>query len=180
MTARSVPVMPNFFAGQKLTGTLMNQVGTYGTFWANKPMFRMYQSVAQSIPNTTDTQITCDTSHYDTDSGRQGSTPYSYTIPAGMTGRWRFTWSVAMATNTVGSRDAYIKVNGSRITGPETAGVAANNDVTQADGTTVIPVNAGDVVSLWMWQNSGGALSTVASSNNVSVFEGELVSLANP
>lgn len=180
MSARTVPTMPSFLAGQKLTAALLNQVGTYAVFWADKPMFRMYQSVTQSIANTTDTQITCDVSHYDTDSGRQGSSPYSYTIPVGMTGRWRFNWAIAMAVNSAGSRDGYIKVNGNRVTGPEAAGAAANNDVTQAFGTTTIPVNAGDVISLWMWQNSGGALSTVASSNNVSVFEGELVSLANP
>lgn len=180
MTARALPVMPNFFAGQKLTGTLMNQVGTYGVFWADKPMFRMYQSIGQSIPNTVDTQVTCDTSHYDTDSGRQGTSPYNYVIPPGMNGRWRFTWAVSMVNNSVGARDAYIKVNGNRIAGPEAAGAAASNDVTQAFGMTTIPVSAGDVISLWIWQNSGGALSTVASSNNVTVFEGELVSLANP
>jgi len=180
MTARTVPTMPAFLAGQKLTAALLNQVGSYSTFWVNPPMFRIYQSVAQSIPNTTDTQITCDGLDYDTDSGHQGSTPYSYVIPSGMGGRWRFTWAVAMAINSTGSRAGYIKVNNLRIFAPETVGAAANNDVSQSFGTNTILVNAGDVISLWIWQNSGGALSTLATANNVSVLEGELVSLANP
>lgn len=180
MAARTVPTMPNFFSGQKLTGTLLNQVTTVSNFWANPPGFRIYQTVAQSVPNTTDTQITMDTVDYDTDGARLGTTPYNIVIPAGMTGRWQFTWSVACAVNATGSRDAYIRRNGARITGPVTTGAAANNDFTQSVGSTTIYAMAGDVITVYLWQNSGGALNTAVGANNESTFEGRLVSLASP
>lgn len=179
MTARTVPTMPNFLAGQKLTAALLNQVGTYGVFWANKPMFRMYQSVGQSIPNTTNTQVTMDTSLYDTDSGRAASSPYSYVIPVGMTGRWKFSWGVSWAANTTGSRVAILYRNGAAVLG-DTDDVAADNDIPADNGTATVPVNAGDVMGIYVYQNSGGALSTTANAQFASFFEGELDSLANP
>lgn len=180
MTARAMPVMPNFFAGQKLTGTLMNQVAAYGVFGANPPMVRAYQTISQPITSGTDAQITTDTRDYDTDSIWQATTPYSLIVPAGMTGRWCLTWSVATGVNASGARDAYIKRNGNRISGAATAGAAADNDYVQAVMTTTILLNAGDVLGLWFWQNSGSTLSTTVSATNQSIFEARLISLANP
>ena len=145
------------------------------------PEFRMYQSITQAIANSTDTQITCDAVSYDSFSGRSGTSPYSYTIPPGMTGHWQFTWAVATGINSAGARDAYILQNGSRITaGSPTAGAAANNDYTQSFGVTTIPAQAGDVISLWFWQNSGGSLNTAVGAHNASLFEGRLVSFNYP
>jgi hypothetical protein len=175
--------MPSFLAGQKLTAALLNQIGTYNTFWANPPMFRMYQAVAQSIPNATNTQVKMDTGTgggaWDTDSGRSGTTPYSYTIPVGMGGRWRFTWAVEWAFNAVGARVAVLYQNGVPVTG-DTDDVAANNDFTSEIGTGTVLVTAGDVMSVWGYQNSGGALNTAAAGQFSSFFEGQLVSLASP
>lgn len=183
MTARTVPTMPAFLAGQKLTATLLNQVGAYSTFWADPPMFRMYQSVVQSIPNGTNTQIRMDTGTgggaWDTDSGRSAVSPYGYTIPVGMSGRWRFTWAVEWAFNATGARVAVLYQNGSPVTG-DTDDVAANNDFTAEIGTGTVVVNAGDVMSVWGYQNSGGALNTAAAGQFSSFFEGEFRSLANP
>lgn len=179
MTARSVPVMPNFFAGQKLTGTLLNLLGAYVVFWANPPSFRMNQSVTQSVPNLTNTQITMDSPQWDSDSGRNVGSPYSYVIPAGMTGRWQFSWGVAWPFNSTGSRVAVLYRNGAPSVG-STDDVAANNDFTDESSTATVAVNAGDVMSVWAYQNSGGALSTAANTQFASFFEGRLVSLGNP
>lgn len=180
MTARAIPSMPTWLAGQKLTATLLNQISTFGNFWANPPMFRMYQSVAQSVSNGAWTQILCDTSDYDTDSGRSGISPYSYTIPVGMTGRWAFGWQIPWTNNATGGRDSGLRKNGTAISGytgaaPETSG--GQGGIGWGD---TIAVTAGDVMSLWGFQSSGGSLATVVASDTFTIFWGRLVSLANP
>lgn len=178
MAARTVPTPPNFFAGQKLTGTVMNQISTVQNFWASPPEFSMHQASAQPVANTTYAQITMDTSDWDTDSGRAGTTPYSYVIPAGMTGRWQFTAHVAWGTNSAGNRLLAIYKNGSiwaesEVSEPTTS--SAN--FCELQTTITMAVNAGDVMSVWSFQASGGSLSTAAG---LSFFEGRLVSLGTP
>lgn len=180
MTARTLPVMPSFLAGQKLTATLLNQVGNYATFWASPPSFRMYQSIAQSIPNTTWTQVTCDTADYDSDSGRQGGTPYNYVIPTGMTGRWQFGWQIPWNNNGTGTRDSGLRKNGLAISGYTTYLPAAGSGSGGAGWTDPIAVNAGDSMSIWAFQSSGGALSTAVATDSFAIFWGRLVSLGTP
>lgn len=181
MTARTVPTMPGFLAGQKLTATLLNQVGSYGTFWGDPPMFRMYQAVTQSVNSSVNTQITMDSVEYDTDSGRGGSSPWAYTVPVGMTGRWYFGAMISWAGNATGVRISEIYKNGSLINGAQESVQAApaTNSTNCFIGITVA-VNAGDVISAYGWQQSGGALSTNVANGFPSFFEGRLISLANP
>lgn len=178
MTARAVPSSPNFFAGQKLTGTIMNQTTTVATFWANPPGFSMLQAISQSFANTTYAQLTMDTPTWDSDGGRSGTSPYSYTIPPGMTGRWTITVKVAWAGAGGTNRLCAVYVNGALYVPSEVAVVSAAIANGAEIGTTVtIAVNAGDVISAWAYQGSGGALSTAAGK---SFFEGRLESLGNP
>ena len=172
--------MPSFLAGQKLTATLLNQIGTYTTFWANLPMFRMYQTATQSLANTSFVQVTMDTVDYDTDSGRAGTSPYSYTIPVGMTGRWAFKVTVAFAANATGSREAHIYRNGSQVRPVSEAEQNTGSNIVTASVSATLTVNAGDVMSAIGYQSSGGALSTYADAVVASAFEGRLISLANP
>lgn len=181
MTARTLPTMPNWLAGQKLTATLLNQITTYTQFWADPPMFSMYQSIAQSIPNAADTQILMDTSEHDTDSGRLSSSPYSYTIPAGMTGRWRFVACVKFGGNSTGIRQTKLFKNGSLVNAAQASCQAGPaTDFTGPVLSREFPCNAGDVIAVYGYQNSGGALNTNVGGSLNSYFEGQLVSLANP
>jgi hypothetical protein len=174
--------MPSFLAGQKLTATLLNQIGTYTAFWANPPMFRMYQSVAQPMPNGAFAQILMDAGSgvgaWDTDSGRSGTSPYSYIIPVGMTGRWRFNWKVGFSSNATGVRAAQLYKNGSSIGDEEFINAPASGAASYVLGTASVLVNAGDVLSAWGYQSSGAPLNT--DTNSPSFFEGELQSLASP
>lgn len=179
MTARTIPIMPNFFAGQKLTGTLMNVLGAYPVFWANPPMFRMFQSIAQAVATSTVTQITLDTSQFDSDSGRAGTSPYSYTIPVGMSGRWWFNWSIPWAATATNFSDAILYKNGSPVTGG-TGAAAQNSDHMTPGENSTIPVNAGDTIALYGYQTTGGSLGTFTNSQYVPYLEGRLVSLATP
>lgn len=179
MTARPVPPIPNWFAGQKMTATLLNQIATWQQFWDDPPMFRMYQAGTQSPANNTWTQITMDSLEYDTDSGRAGGTPWSYTIPAGMTGRWCFEACVSWSANATGPRLTAIYKNGSQINGANFTGVGTAAAQTNVFGSVKVAANAGDVISVWGFQGSGGGLATNVGSSG-SYFEGELLSLASP
>lgn len=178
MVARTVPTLPTWLAGQKITSTLLNQISTYGQFWADPPMFSMHQVSTQSIGNATYTQITMDTPDWDTDSGRAVGNPYSYTIPAGMTGRWQFTFKIGWATNAAGNRLGALYKNGAIIQNGEVGYIAPGAANNPEYGTTVTVVcNAGDVMAVYGYQSSGGALSTQTLD---SFFEGRLISLATP
>ena len=179
MAARTIPTLPTWTAGMRVTGANLAAMVSYQQFWADPPMFRMYQAVAQSINNSTYTQITCDTSEYDTESGRSGSSPYSYTIPTG--GRWQFTGMISWSGNATGVRIAALFKNGSQINGAncsEQAAPAAN--ATNVIVSATVAVTAGDVIGLYGWQSSGGALNTQVGNSFPPFFEGRLISLASP
>lgn len=181
MAARTVPTMPDFFSGQKLTSALLQQITTYNRFWANPPMFRMIQTVSQSVPNNAYTQITMDGSVWDTDSGRAAGTPWAYTIPAGMSGRWEFKIKIAWVPNAVGTRLADVARNGFIDTTAEIATATTSASFNPGNVVVVtLAVNAGDVMAPYALQDSGGALGTKANASGASMFEGVLRSLATP
>jgi len=174
--------MPDWTLNQEITSSLLNQITAYTRFWASPPMFRMYQSVAQSIPNNAYTQIACDVSAYDTDSGRGGSSPWSYTIPVGMSGRWTFNLAAGFAGNVALWRAGLLYQNGVAVPASQIGGPPANNAANVSDLASrpqTIPCNAGDVMALYCYQSSGGALNT-DTANGASYFEGRLISLATP
>ena len=180
MTARTIPTLATWTAGARVTGARLAAMVSYAQFWANPPSFRMTQQIAQSITTATWTQITCDTSDYDSDTGRGGSTPWSYTIPTGLSGRWQFGWEVTWANNGTGGRNSAIRKNGSAISGYTTNAPLAAGGVGGAGWTDPIAVVAGDVMSMWGWQNSGGSLSTSVATDAFPIFWGRLVSLGSP
>lgn len=181
MAARTVPTVPTWLAGQKLTAAGLNLIGTWQLFWSNRPMFRMHQSVAQSVPNGVWTQITCDTPDYDTDSGRATSTPWSYTIPAGMGGRWRFWWSVPWAANTTGERASNIWKNGAAASSIDAVTPVSALYAGSVGLTDVITVAGGDVMALYGYQSSGAALNAFSTADpSYSFFGGILESLGTP
>ena len=179
MAARTIPTLPTWTAGMRVTGANLAAMVSYQQFWANPPGFRMYQLVAQSVPNSTFTQITCDTSDYDTDSGRGGSSPWSYTIPTGLGGRWQFGWEIPWTVNATGVRVANLYKNGSAIS-TWASGVASGATEISNGWTDAITVSAGDVMALYGWQSSGGALNTSTGGGKTPTFWGRLVSLGSP
>jgi hypothetical protein len=181
MAARTMPTMPNFTANMELTSSIMNQITTYVTFWANPPDFRMYQGTVQTPATGSLVQITMDTSEYDSDSGRGAGTPWSYTIPLGMAGRWTFTACVAWNANATGMRATVLYQNGAQAPGAYVAIPASPAGfVTAAIVTATLPVNAGDTIAVYGSQSSGGGLATFSSAGIYSYFEGRMEGLGSP
>jgi hypothetical protein len=180
MAARTLPTLPNFTFQQELTSSQMNQLAAYQAFWANPPMFSMHQATTSPVANATATQIIYDVSDWDTDSGRSGTTPFSYIVP--FAGRWTFSGSINYPGNATGYRYAALYQNGTAVTaGKVNSAVNTASNSTVAEVTKTIACNVGDVIGIYGIQNSGGALSTVVSDlTQTSFFEGRLHSLASP
>lgn len=180
MAARTIPSLPTWTAGMRVTGANLAAMVSYQQFWADPPMFRMYQTVTQNLTTATFTQITMDASDYDTDSGRGGSSPWSYTIPTGLSGRWYFKITVAFAGNATGVREAHLYKNAAQVR-PEADPVQnAGTAIVTATTHATLTVVSGDVMAAYGYQASGGTLATYADSVIASRFEGRLISLANP
>jgi hypothetical protein len=180
MAARTLPTLPAFVFQQELTSSEMNQVVAYQAFWANAPMFSMHQATTNSITSGTPTQVIYDVSDYDTDSGRSGTTPFSYIVP--FAGRWTFSGVINLPGNATGYRYVALYQNGTAVTaGKANSAVNTASNSTVVEVTKTIPCNVGDVIGIYCVQNSGSALSTVVSDmTQTSFFEGRLVSLASP
>jgi hypothetical protein len=178
MTARPVPTMPTWTAGQRVLASQLQAITTYSQFWSSRPMFRMYQTALQTLSTSAFTTITMDTLDYDTDSGRAAGTPWGYTIPVGMTGRWRFTSRIGFASNATGGRLTQVYKNGGAIN--QSTLIAATNTSSAAHAYVSITtlVAAGDVMTAVGWQASGGSLATDVTWP--SWFEGVFESLGSP
>lgn len=146
---------------------------------ANPPMFRMRQTIAQSIPSGGSPSIVAmDTPEYDTANGRASGTPWAYTIPAAYVGRWQFIVQVPLSSATANERDVYLFRNGAAVVGSqETMNVSA---ITSELLVITVPCAAGDVMAGAVFQQSGASVSTFIGTNIMPSFEGRLVSRANP
>ncbi len=178
MSARTLPTLPSFGTLSVATSAELNAICTYQAFWANPPMFQMYQNTVQSIPTSTFTQITMDTPVWDTDTGRALTTPFSYVIP--FYGRWEFKFGASDSINSAGSRISALYKNGVAVTPSQTTEPTSSTITIDMTGRPVtVLCNIGDVMGVYGWQSSGGALNTDTGAG-ASYFEGKLVSLASP
>lgn len=180
MTARTLPSLPNFFAGQRLTGATMQSITTWGNFWSDRGAFRMIQSATQTFTTGVDAQFTLDVSTYDSDTGRSGSTPFNYTIPSswGSNLRWRFEFCAAWTSSAVGTRWLYLKQNGTAVNGTRFQ-YPGGGDPVFVGGAVSILVSGGDTIGLWGGQSSGGNLATT-NINSVSFLEGWFEGTGSP
>lgn len=122
----------------------------------------LYKSANQSISGSTQTLITFDTELYDTNSYHSTSSNTSrITIPT--TGKYRLFLKIDYAAgSTAGSRDVYIKKNGSNFA--YFYGYAANVSHTPTIvGALAVNATAGDYYELNAYQGSTGSLDIFGS-----------------
>jgi hypothetical protein len=163
---------------QEITSTLLNQISTYLAWLANPVCFRAEQHAAQTISNSTMTQVTCDTTIHDSDGGLSTTSPFSYVIP--VAGLWDFFGGVGYSTNATGLRYSMIWQNGAQIAG-SSPGLSESSNGTLVDVTAAqIPCQVGDVIGLYTNQITGASMTTQAGGGQCSFFAGRLVSLQNP
>ena len=116
-------------------------------------------SAAQSINNNTFTAVLWTSDTYDTDSIHDTSSNTDrFTVPAGKGGKWAISASVLFAGSATGERRIAIYKNGSaantdqRINGQGTGGLTASVN-------SVFNLIAGDYLSVYVYQDSGGNLN---------------------
>lgn len=123
---------------------------------------RAYKSTVQSIPNNVSTALTFDTEDYDTSAIHDTSTnPTRFTVPTGMTGRWRIAYHTYAAAAGGNNKIAFLRKNG----GTDTNNVVGSgmgtgfNGIVSLANTVTVPLTAGDYVELFVFQNSGVAIN---------------------
>lgn len=167
-----VPVLATEVPGNFWTAALYtSNVYNLGTFLLNLPLFKGYQSAAQSIPNSTTTAIAIDTTAIDTYGGHSNVTNNSrYT--AMVAGYYLVIANAGYAANASGNRLVEIHQNGGGALniaqgvglGPTTS----NNGVVST--ATIAFLNSGDYIEAFAYQTSGGALNTYPSQSGLQVI----------
>ena len=123
----------------------------------------LYKSSTQSINNSTDTALTWDSEQFDTDSFHSTSTNTSrITIPSGKAGKYLFTARINWTTNASGSREFKMFKNG---TEQFWQPVALAPTQTGNTWTTIYDAAVSDYFEAYVWQNSGGALTTIGGTS---------------
>lgn len=138
-------------------------------FLANPPMVRAIHSLGQNILNVTQTVLSFDTEHYDTDN-MHSTVTNSSRITVNTAGKYQFGTNVQIQSNSSGFREVFLRKNGSVLIAYNLL-APANGNVTIANLTTTDTFIVGDYVEVVVYQNSGGTLavdSTVPSGNRYS------------
>ena len=137
-------------------------VGGTGAAWGNAAA-RVTKSGAQSITTSSDTLLTWDTETLDSDSIHSTSvntgritivTPGTYAIGA----------FVEWATNAAGGRQAYIRLNGTTIIARDARPATSTTYFPSCSPATLYPLNTGDYLEVFVYQDSGGSLNVNSSS----------------
>lgn len=131
---------------------------------ADPPRARIYQAVAQSIPNNTFTAISFDTEDFKVNMTHLTSGDMTY-LQCVVAGLYLFTGGCYFDSNGTGVRGLKFQKNGVDVpaSGSTILAVSAGWQPGPSARPTYIDLAVGDKVTLLAVQNSGGALNTFAS-----------------
>jgi hypothetical protein len=136
-------------------------------FLMKRPMARLRQIVAQSIPNGTPTALTFTASDVDQDWVTATNAGHSNSVnttrwTANYAGWYECSGGVSFAANVTGARGCYWSVNGTLALGVEGIGAPTPGGATHGQPARVetLYLNVGDYLELLALQISGGALLT--------------------
>ncbi len=123
-------------------------------FLANPPLYRNALQSSQSIPNTTATKVTLNSTAIDNYTGYTSANS-TYTVQRA--GLYLAGATVPFAASTGGRRNVGIAVNGTTYWGPGYQACQAGTTI--ATKTQAFSLQAGDTVTLEVEQDSGGSLA---------------------
>lgn len=119
------------------------------------------QSGAQSISNTTQTDLTFDTETFDTDAFHSTSSNTArITIPSGKGGYYLVTARVSYASNSTGTRGLWLLKNGGTYLGTSFGQPVSTGDITTIQINQIVSLVATDYITMNAYQASGGSLNT--------------------
>ena len=145
--------------GQVLTSTGAGSPPVFETpaSAANTPAFFAYPTSNQSLANVTSTQVVLNAELYDT---ANAFTSNAFTVPSGQGGKYVLNFGIRRNTWTSDRFYTFLKKGGSSIFEMDSYGksYATNN------GFTLYQLAAGDVITLFAYQDSGSTQVTHAGS----------------
>ncbi|MEU4296336.1 hypothetical protein [Kitasatospora aureofaciens] len=159
----AIPTLASEVPGNYLTSALWNANVYNGlTYLLNRPMFEGYQSAAQSIANGSLTAVAIDTNLVDTYGGHSTTTNNSrYTCQTGAAGWYLVTCAAGFTANANGARALEIHKNGTAVKLGYAGTDDSRTDIAAAlQATAIVQLAVGDYLEGYVYQTSGGALST--------------------
>jgi hypothetical protein len=165
----SPPVTRTFQAGEIETAANLNTLVTAVNFLLNPPRCRLWAPAVQSIPNAAYTALTFSGELYDTDS-MHSTTTNPTRITATTSGLYHVEAAGTFQPNATGRRLGSIFVNGAQLptdsvdTQPVSSGSIGTTVIAQGD----YQLAAGDYLEFRLYQDSGAAINTYATTNTVS------------
>lgn len=166
-----VPAPRTFSVSETETGSYLNSLRDALNFLLSPPSATLVQITATtSLTSGAWTPIGMDSSTFDNYGGHSNSTNNSrYTVQAA--GKYLVGGALSIANNSSGSRAAKIMKNGAVVQGPYTLGPPSSARPTSVPTAGfIIPCAVGDYLELAGFQDSGGSLSTVITSDQSSFF----------
>lgn len=168
--ARSVPSVPTEQTGNVLSAQLWNSgVKTVNDFLKNKPAFRStFSNTPPPIPNNTWVALPFDSVLLDTDAGHSSAVNNSrYTCQVAgvywVKGSCFLNQTAGATTRT----DTTIAKNGSTLAGSATFQNRLPSEPTWYVASSLIRLNVGDYVEIWVRQFTGGTISPANADINV-------------
>jgi hypothetical protein len=139
-------------AGQILIGS-----GANAAAFTTPDGCRVYNSAAQSIPNSTQTNLSFNTERYN-NGGMHSTISNNSRITAQKAGVYVITGNVEFASNATGMRVVGVILNGATPMA-EVRIPAVNGNTTILSVSTLLHMAINDYVELFVYQDSGGALN---------------------
>jgi hypothetical protein len=128
--------------------------------WRGVSAARVYNNANIVLPNATWTAITCNSERFDTDAFHDTATNNSrLTIPVGKDGYYTIGAHVWISGSTLGVRGLMIQLNGSTSIAAIQVPATGGGSSTALSISTFYMLSAGDYVEVFVWQNSGSAIT---------------------
>jgi hypothetical protein len=144
-------------------GIAKSKISTGGT-WAladlpQPPSCYAYNNANQSIANAAWTTLAFNSEKFDTD-GMHDLVTNNHRLTCVTTGKYIACAGLKFFGNAAGVRILSLNVNGARSFGYVDT-LPNANDVTGMNATIIVHLVAGDILTVDVWQNSGGALNVI-------------------
>ena len=148
---------------------------------ANAPMWggilyaHIYAAVDTTVGTAADTLVEMDTAYVDVDDFVSAPVNDRITIPAGFSGYYLANYYVYIEANAAGYRTVKLRRNAGLVDIDNTAVrmEAVNGGATAIAGIAIIHADAGDYITLCVYQNSGGDLEIENAMLSLSLVLGD-------
>jgi hypothetical protein len=125
---------------------------------AAMPAARVYNGAAQSITTATPTALAFNSERFDTDTIHDVVTNNSR-LTCKTAGIYSIFGSVRFATNAIGRRELFIKLNGTTIIATQIIQAVTDVNITGLNISTLYSLSVNNYVELFVQQTSGGDLN---------------------